>query len=162
MNKLWSVWMMGLLMAGSVVAQPYGMGPGMMGGGGGYGMGGPWMQGGAGGYGMGPGMMGGGYGVEALVGLDLSAQQRKQIAQIQEETAKSRWQLMGTMHEQDYRMGAMAGAVTLDEAAARKAFDAMAATQRAMFELSLSAHKRINEVLTPEQREKLRQYWGSR
>jgi hypothetical protein len=42
----------------------YGMGPGMMGGYGGYGMG-PGMMGGYGGYGMGPGMMGGygGYGM---------------------------------------------------------------------------------------------------
>jgi hypothetical protein len=39
----------------------YGMGPGMMGGNGGYGMG-PGMMGGYGGYGMGPGMMGPGYG----------------------------------------------------------------------------------------------------
>jgi Spy/CpxP family protein refolding chaperone len=128
----------------------YGMGPGMVGG---YG---------PGGYGMGPGMMGGGYGTEALAGLDLSAEQRKQIAQIQEETAKARWQLMGTMHEQDYHMYGMMGMGSLDEAAARKAFDSMAATQKAMFELSLGARKRINDVLTPEQREKLRKYWSGR
>ncbi len=76
----------GLLLVASVSSQPYGPGPGMMGGGyagpgmmGGYGMGpgmmggfggpgimggyamGPDMMGGFGGYGMGPGMMGGGY-----------------------------------------------------------------------------------------------------
>ncbi len=154
----------GLLLTGSALAQPWGMGPGMMGGGGGgYGMG-PGMMGGygGGGYGMGPGMMGGGYGGDALAGLDLSAQQRKQIAQIQEETAKSRWQLMGAMHEQGYHMNGMFGAGPLDEPAARKAFDAMAATHKAMFELSLGARKRIDAVLTAEQREQLRRYWSSR
>jgi Spy/CpxP family protein refolding chaperone len=165
MQSKWTGLMAGLLLAGAAVAQPYGMGQGMMGGGGGgYGMG-PGMMGGngPGGYGMmGPGMMGGGYGLEALAGLDLSAEQRKQIAQIQEETAKARWQLMGSMHEQDYHMYGMMGMGSLDEAAARKAFDAMAATRKAMFELSLGARKRVDAVLTPEQREKLRKYWGVR
>jgi len=57
-----------LLLASSAWAQPYGMGPGMMGGYGaeGYGMGPGMMGGRGGGYGMGPGMMGGyggGYGM---------------------------------------------------------------------------------------------------
>lgn len=102
-------------------AQPYGTAPGMMGGSGGYGMGRGMMGGhGPGGYGMGPGMMGGGYAAEALLGLDLSAEQRKQIAQIQQEAAQSRWQLMGTMHSQESHMQGMFGAGPLDEAAARK------------------------------------------
>lgn len=149
-------------MTGSTaVAQPYGTGPGMLGGGGGYGMGLGMMGGyGPGGYGMGPGMMGGGYAAEALMGLDLSAEQRKQIAQIQEETAKSRWQLMGTMHSQESHMHGMFGAGPLDEAAARKAFDSMAATHKATFDLSLGARKRIDAILTPDQREQLRRYWA--
>ena len=59
----------GLLLAGSVSAQPYGMGPGMMDGGGSYG--------------MGPNMMGGGYGGNTLARLKLSSEQRKQIAKIE-------------------------------------------------------------------------------
>jgi Spy/CpxP family protein refolding chaperone len=133
------------LTGSTAFAQPYGTGPGMLGGGGGYGMG-PGMMGGhgPGGYGMGPGMMGGGYAAEALMGLDLSAEQRKQIAQIQQEAAQSRRQLMGTMHSQESNMHWMFGAGPLDEAAARKAFDSMAATHKAMFELSLGAqaHRR--------------------
>jgi Spy/CpxP family protein refolding chaperone len=159
-----------LLLGGSALAQPYGMGPGMMGGYGmgpgmmgGYGMG-PGMMGGygRGGYGMGPGMMWGSEGGDALAGLDLSADQRKQIAAIQEETAKSRWQLMGAMHGQGYHMYGGFGPGPLDEAAARKAFDAMQATQKSMFELSLGARKRIDAVLAPEQREQLRRHWGTR
>jgi len=162
----WATLFAGLLLAGCAVSQPYGMGPGMMGGngGGGYGMG-PGMMGGGfgpGGGGMGPGMMWGGYGGEALAGLNLTPEQRKQIADIQEETRKAAWQLMGSMHEQDYHMNGMFGAGPFDEAAARKAYDAMAASHKAMFELSLGARKRIDAVLTPDQREQLRRYWGAR
>ena len=49
----------GMLLVGTVAAQPYGMGPGMMDGAGGYGMGSGMMgRYGSDGYGMGPNMMG--------------------------------------------------------------------------------------------------------
>ena len=149
------------LLAGSVLAQPYGMGPGMMGGygPGGYGMG-PGMMGGPGGYGMGPGMMGG-YANEAYAGLDLSAEQRKNIADIQRETAKAQWQLMGTMHQQGPHMYGMFGP-GIDEADARKAFKTMTETQKAMFETQLEARKKVDAVLTKEQFDQLRRYWRNR
>jgi hypothetical protein len=69
MNKIFMLVVMTLLLAAvpSMAQNPgyggYGMGPGMMGGYGGYGYGmGPGMMGGYGGYGMGPDMMGGGHG----------------------------------------------------------------------------------------------------
>jgi Spy/CpxP family protein refolding chaperone len=163
-----------LLISGAVVAQPYnGMGPGMMGGYG-YGMG-PGMMGGyggygPGGYGMGPGAMGGygmgpgtmwGYGANAYAGLDLSAEQRRKIADIQEQAASAMWQLMGKMHQQGYHLYGMFGPGPLDEQAARKAYESMAATQKAMFEAQLDARKKIDAVLTHEQREQLRS-WGGR
>lgn len=101
-------------------------------------------------YGMGPGMMRGYW------GLDLSAEQRKKIEQIQDETAKARWQLMGTIHQKGFHMDGMFGRVEFDEQEARKAFQAMADAHKEMFELSLEARKRIDAVLTKEQREKLR------
>jgi Spy/CpxP family protein refolding chaperone len=151
-----------LVLAGSVAAQPYGGGPGMMGGyGGGYGMG-PGMMGGygpgggyGGGYGMGLGMRGG-WGLEAYAGLKLTPEQKKQIATIQQDNRKAMWQLMGTMHEQGYHMHDLLGPGALDEATARKAFQQMQETQKAMFELRLDARKKIDAVLTPEQREQLR------
>ena len=150
-----------LVLAGAVLAQPYGMGPGLMGGygSGGYGMG-PGMMGGSGGYGMGPGMM---HGVanEAYAGLDLSPEQRRKIADIQREAAKAQWQLMGTMHQQGYHMYGMFGP-GIDEADARKSFQTMAETQKAMFEMQLETRKKIDAVLTKEQREQLRRHWGSR
>src|SRR5574337_1213245 len=139
-----------LLVAGVAAAQPYGMWPGAMGGnGGGYGCG------------MGPGMMGG-YGGDAYAGLDLSPEQRQKIADIQQEAAKAMWQLMGTMHEQRYHMYGMFGPGAPDEQSARKAFESMTATRKAMFELQLSARKKIDAVLTDDQRAQLRRYWSNR
>jgi Spy/CpxP family protein refolding chaperone len=154
-----------LLLSAAAMAQPYGMGPGMMGGGpGGYGHGGYGMGYGMGpgmGYGMGPGMMWGNAG-NAYAGLDLSAEQRKQIAEIEQEASRAMWQQMGAMHEQGYRMNGMCGAGPLDEDAARKSFQAMTDARKAMFETQLQARKKIDAVLTGEQRERLRRSWGGR
>ena len=38
----------------------------------------------------------------------------------------------------------------------------MAATQKAMFEAQLDARKKVDGVLTAEQREQLRRSWGGR
>ncbi len=153
------------LASGLAAAQPAGgMGPGMMGGygPGGYGMG-PGMMGGygfgPGGYGMGPGMMWG-YAGHAYAGLNLSAEQRKKIDEIQEQAASTMWQQMGAMHRQGYHMQGMYGPGPLDEQAARKAFEAMVAAQKGMFEAQLEARKKIDAVLTAEQREQLRRAWG--
>ncbi len=138
----------------------YGMGPGMMGGygPGGYGMGpgmmGPGMTGG---YGMGPGMMGpgmmGGYG--AYAGLNLSDEQRAKIAEIQQDVSRKQWELMGKMREQGFQMHRFDAPGTADDSAARKAYQVMADARKAMFENSLDARKRIDAVLTKDQREQL-------
>ena len=107
----------------------YGMGPGMMGG---YGMG-PWMMRGYGpGYGMWPGMMGGcggyGYGYNAL---NLTDSQRAKIQKIQEDAARSQWEIMNKMHD-------------------------------AISQGWQEAQKKIDAVLTKEQREQLNRGWRGR
>lgn len=150
------------ILGGTALAQGYGMGPGMMGGNGpGYGMGpgmmgggmGPGMMGGYGpGRGMGPGMMGGGYG--SYANLDLTDEQRKKIDAIQEDAWRKQGELMGAMHAQGYRMHESFD-FGKDDAAARAAFDTMATMHKQMFELRLDARKRIDAVLTPEQRKQI-------
>lgn len=136
------------ILAGTALGQGYGMGPGMMGGGMGPGM----MGGGYGpGQGMGPGMMGGGYG-PGYTALNLTDEQRKKIDAIQEEVWSRQGELMGRMHAQSYRMHDFGKS---DDAAARKAFDEMAVAHKQMFETRLEARKRIDAVLTPEQRKQL-------
>jgi len=128
----------------------YGMGPGMMGGYGGYGPG----------YGMGPGMMGGYGGYGYGYGLNLSDEQRSKIVAIQREDYEKRWKLMDKMHEEGGPMDLMWG--PYDEKAARKAYQQMAEAQKEMFELNLQTRKRIDAVLTPEQREQMQRGWRGR
>ena len=147
-----------VLLAGTALAQPgpgmmggYGMGPGMMGG---YGMG----HGMMGGYGMGPGMMGGyGYGY----GVDLSPEQRTKMSEIQQTLAQQHWDLMGKMRQQGYRMNFYRDG-KLDEQAARKAYEGMAASQKEMFESWLQAQKQMDGLLTPEQRQKMQRGYSGR
>lgn len=162
-----------LVLANTAVAQHYGPGPGMMGGfGGGYGMG-PGMMGGyGGGYAMGPGRMGGGYDLgpgmrsgytnDAYAGLDLTPEQQKAIAGILEKASKAMWQHMGTVQGHGYGMHGMFGLGAVDEAAARKSFQAMAEAQKAMFELQLDTRNKVDAVLTKDQREKLKRHWSDR
>jgi Spy/CpxP family protein refolding chaperone len=126
-----------------------GPGPGMMGGG--YGMMGP----GGYGYGGGPGMMGGGWGA---LPADLSAEQRGKIADIQRDFRKQQWPLMQQMQEAMWD----SGSGPQDEQAERREYDRVAGLHKQMFENMLGARKRMEAVLTPEQREQMRKSWGSR
>ena len=155
-----------------------GMGPGMMGG---QGMG-PGMMGGPGGCVMGPGMMGGqgmGYGMMGRQGmgggmmggagmmgmpgpvglerLNLSDEQRGKVREVQRDMQRKQHALMASMREARWQAEDAARPGAFDEAAARKNFDSMAAIRKQMFEARLDAHKRMEGLLTKEQRVQLRQ-----
>jgi Spy/CpxP family protein refolding chaperone len=139
------------------------MGPGMMGGNGmgpemmgGYGMGGmmgPGMMGGM----MGPGMMGGGYG--GLSALNLTDDQRAKMAEIRKDAWSKQRAAMQAMHAQMDQMHESFDPGKADDAAALKAYDAMASAHKQMFQANLEARKRIDAVLTAEQREQWRRNW---
>jgi len=120
-----------------------GWGPGY-----GYGMMGPGMNPGMMGFGMGP------WGWGNVI--DLTPEQRKKIAEIRQETARQNWQLMSKLHEQGGPMYQAYDSGEFDEQAARKAYDAMAQAHKQIFESSLDARKRIESVLTEEQKKQLR------
>lgn len=117
---------------------------------------GPSMMGGYGPQGMGPGMIGG-YG--AYAGLNLSDEQRTKITTIQREVSHKQWELMGKMHDEDFQMHQFFDSGKTDDAAARKAYQAMADAHKQMFEATLDARKRIDAVLSNEQREQLKRNW---
>lgn len=131
-----------------------GMGPGMMGGyGQGHGMG-PGMMGGYGqGHGMGPGMMGG-YGTGP--DLNLTIDQRGKIAKIQGDVRHKHWALMGKMQDEQAQMYEQYNSDSRDDAAVSKSYRNMSELRQQMFDLSLSAQKQIDGVLTKEQREQQR------
>ncbi len=170
---------------GAMGAGPMGSGPmgphGAMGGGpgpmGSMPMGGMGGMGGMGpGPGMGMGMMGagpawgpGGMGMMAGPGtlwglerLDLSAEQRTRIAQIQDEARRQHQAMMQAMHAQGGPMAQVMGGTALDDEAARQAYARMADVHRQMFDAHLQTRRRILEVLTPAQREQLGRAWAPR
>lgn len=127
-----------------------GMGPGMMGMGHG-------MMGG----GMGHGMMGGpGMGMDWGVGLDLTAEQRTQINKIHDETRKTRWALMGELMDKQAELRDLYQAPGQDSAAIDAARRGLGALQQKLYETSVQAHRRMRDVLTKEQQQKLRACWA--
>lgn len=154
---------------------PAGYGPGMMGG---YGSGyGPGMMGGygrggmMGGYGpgdgqaygpgYGPGMMGG-YGRGGMMGygglLDLNEQQLAKIDQIQDETRRKNWSVMGKLQDEQAHMRDLFSADKRDPAAIGKQAMKIAELRRQLLEASVEAHNRIEALLTKEQKDQLRSY----
>lgn len=132
----------------------YDMGPGMMGGyGSGYGMGPSMMDGQSSGYGMGSSMMGG-YGSRA--DLNLTAEQRGKIAKIQNDVRRKHWDLMGKMQDEQSQMNEQYESDQRDDAALSKSYRNISELRQQMFDLSLSARRQIDAVLTTEQREKIR------
>ena len=110
------------------------------------------MMGGMMGQGMGPGMMGG---AGPYAALGLSSEQRSKIAEIQQDLWRKQWDLMGKMHEERFHMHQLTSGAETDDGAVRKAYQVMADSHKQMFEAMLDTRKRIDAVLTKEQREKL-------
>ena len=120
---------------------------------GGYGMG-PGMMGGQGsGYGMGPGMMDG---YVSRADLNLTAEQRSKIAKIQNDVRRKHWDLMGKMQDEQAQMNEQYHSDQRDDAPLSKSYRNMSELRQQMFDLSLSARRQIDAVLTQEQRDKLK------
>jgi Spy/CpxP family protein refolding chaperone len=136
-----------------------GMGPGMMQGQGmGQGMGHGMGQGmGHGmGQGMGHGMMGGGdEGRDPYAALKLDDAQRAKIHEIRKDERRKRFALMESARDARFAYAQLERAGKADEAAQLKAYDASAGVHKQMFEARLDTRKRIEAVLTPEQREQV-------
>jgi Spy/CpxP family protein refolding chaperone len=148
----------------------YGMGPGMMGGYGGYGMGPGMMWGGGygGGYGMGPGMMGG-YGMGpgmmgfgAMANLGLTDEQRTKINNILDTERKQHWAIMGQMMEEQSKMRDLYSVDEPDPKKVGAAYAQLAKLQQQMLETHIQASNQMQQVLTKEQREQLRQWSGGK
>ena len=122
-----------------------------------HGMGGGMMHG----HGMRAGMMGGhgtmgGHHSDGYSDLKLSSEQRAKLDGIQRELQQKQSEAMSRMHKQAFHMHDPLALASVDEETARKSFDAMSAAMKEMFEVSLQAGKRMNALLTDEQREQLR------
>ena len=153
----------GALVGTSALAGPppaaYGLGYGM----GGNGMGSSMMGGYGASYGMGPEMMGGygaDYGMtrgyEQESSLNLNAEQRGKIAKIRDDVRRKHWVLMGNMQDEQSQMNEQCRSQARDDAVLSASYRKMSELRQQMYDLSLSAQRQIDTVLTKEQREKLR------
>lgn len=128
----------------------------------------PGMMGNGRGPGMGPGMMGNGYGpgmmgtMGQLSSLNLSDEQLTQVTQIQDQVRKQHMDLMGRMREEGTRLQNMMATESPDPAAVGKQQMRVADIHRQMLESDIAGRNRIYALLTPEQRQQLRNYGASR
>jgi Spy/CpxP family protein refolding chaperone len=145
-------------MAGAAQAQmhPGGMtGHGMMGG---YGMGPGMMDGG-----MGPGMMGGQggcpmMGAGPLWELNLTADQKKKIDALMAQQREQHWSIMRALSDDNAKLRTLYAADPLDATAIGKVYDDIFKNQRAMIDSGIKARNQIYAMLTPEQKNQLKQY----
>ncbi len=98
----------------------------------------------------------------AYAGLNLTEEQRSKIDAIQSEFARKQWELRDKMHVQQSALYGGDAAGRPDDAAARKIYEGLSETRKAMFENGLEMRKRIDAVLTDEQRGQLRRGVGCR
>jgi Spy/CpxP family protein refolding chaperone len=127
-----------------------GGGPGMgMGGGRGMGSGGP-------GCAFGGGAGGGGFGLHGMMrGLDLSADQKQQIALIFKEHRDDAKQTIGNMAAAREKLFSAVHGAQYNEAAVRQAAQDVARLQEEMAVMRAQVVSKVQNVLTPEQKEKL-------
>ncbi len=132
------------------------MGPGMMGPGTmGHGMMGPGMMGG--------GMMGGGMmgphmaGPDGLLSaLDLSDDQQRRIDAIHDGVRKQHWELMGRIMDERAKLRDLYRTDKRDPSAIGAEYQRIFDLRRQMIETGIAAHNRLEEVLTAEQRQRVR------
>ncbi|WP_343673645.1 Spy/CpxP family protein refolding chaperone [Paraburkholderia heleia] len=142
---------------------PYGGGPGMMGGCDGDCMGAAMMGSGMGGAGMGGAGMMDGYGcgvghVGWDPGLKLSHDQQTRMNAIVGQSRKARWLLMGKMLDEQSTLRGLYASPKRDQAAIDASYATMRDLRKQMYAISADEHKRIDALLTREQRERLREY----
>ncbi len=91
-------------------------------------------------------------------GLKLSHDQQIRMNAIVEKSRKALWQLMGKILDEQSTLRSLYASSTHDQTAIDTSYAAMRDLRKQMRGISLDEHKRINELLTREQRERLRDY----
>lgn len=160
-SPVWSQWAgmmdgqtMQQMMGPGGYSPGWGPGPGMMRGG---------MMGDWGGGIMGPGMMDEEWGmtmggVAPFEALDLSDEQRGEIARIRDEERRNHWDAMGKIMDQRSRLRGLYDADQPDPKKVGEVYADMSNLRRQMVETHVAANNEIQQILTKEQREQLKQW----
>jgi Spy/CpxP family protein refolding chaperone len=88
----------------------------------------------------------------ALAGLKLTVDQRNKLTEIERDLKRKQWPLMGSIRELRWKQQDALKATEIDAEALRRNYDEMSALRKQMFDLALEGRKRVEGVLTREQR----------
>lgn len=118
-------------------------------------------QGGMMGMGQGMGGMMGGLGMGAINALNLTPQQRTQVNSIQDKLRKDLWQIQGKMLDAQAGLRDAWAAERPEPKKVRQSFNGIADLHGQMIEAEVMAFNQTQDVLTEEQRKKLRNLRGT-
>lgn len=111
---------------------------------------------------MGPGTLGGycpacgmRFGTGSYFGLNLNKDQSKQIAQIENQARAQQRELMSQLRHAQNKLHELDYAGTRDPSAIYSQLSKIDGLQRQMFEANLNARRKVQALLTPEQRERV-------
>ena len=103
------------------------------------------------------GMGRGDHSMMRLRGLDLSEAQRDQVFKIMHESRPAAYEQMKQLRNVRQEMGKLVGAERFDATRARQLADAQGKAMSELALLRVQTMRRVREVLTPEQRQKMDQ-----
>ena len=88
----------------------------------------------------------------ALAGLKLTVDQRNKLTEIERDLKRKQWPLMGSIRELRWKQQDAFKAAEVDVEAVRRNFEETSALRKQMFDLAIEGRKRVESVLTREQR----------
>jgi Spy/CpxP family protein refolding chaperone len=97
----------------------------------------------------------------ALASLKLTAEQRNKLTEIERDLKRKQWKLVGAIRELRWKQQDAFKAAEVDVEAVRRNYEETSALRKQMFDLALDGRKRVEGVLTREQRVEVSDWTGS-
>ena len=97
----------------------------------------------------------------ALASLKLTADQRNKLTEIERDLKRKQWKLVGAIRELRWKQQDAFKAAEVDVEAVRRNYDETSALRKQMFDLALDGRKRVEGVLTKEQRVEVSEWTSS-
>jgi Spy/CpxP family protein refolding chaperone len=97
----------------------------------------------------------------ALASLKLTADQRHKLTEIDRDLKRKQWKLVGALRELRWKQQDAFKAPEVDVEAVRRNYEDTSALRKQMFDLALEGRKRVEGVLTKEQRVEVSEWTSS-
>jgi Spy/CpxP family protein refolding chaperone len=96
----------------------------------------------------------------ALASLKLSAEQRHKLTEIERDLKRKQWKLSGAIRELRWKQQDALKAAEVDVEAVRRNYEERSVLRKEMFEHAVDARKRVESILTKEQRVQVSEWTG--